>query len=479
MILMTFLGFLLLFFLIGVSSYFFSHKTTSDYLVAGKSVSPALVGLSAIATNNSGFMFIGMIGATYTMGLSSMWLMVGWIFGDFIAQKLAVKQIQRHAQADSVHSFGGLIVHWLVRESAGKTSLAQAFRLRQLIGILTLVFLVVYAAAQLKAGTKATQVLLGWSPETGIYLAAMIIFVYSLMGGLRASIWTDVAQSIVMLFGMASLAVFGILALMSSEQSVWQQLVNAAPHYMNWLPSDMTSTAAILFVIGWIFGGMGVIGQPQIVIRFMTLHPERTPGEMQAYYYAWFVTFYSLTVLVGLLSRLLIPVTAGFDAETALPTLATELMPKVFAGLILAALFAATMSTVDSLVLSCSAALTRDLTRKPTQSLYFTKFATFTILTVAVLIAISNNQTVFKMVLDAWGLLGSAFGPLIIWLSLDKRVTQNQAILMILSGITVFVLFSYFDWMSEVYPVAFGMLAGLVAAWLSSAALSLQKQASR
>ncbi len=113
MILYTFLFFLSLFFFIGVASYFFSRKTTEDYLVAGKSVHPALVGLSAVATNNSGFMFIGMIGATYFMGLSSIWLMVGWIFGDWLVQRQAVKAIQTQAQNDEVHSFGGLILHWM------------------------------------------------------------------------------------------------------------------------------------------------------------------------------------------------------------------------------------------------------------------------------------------------------------------------------------------------------------------------------
>lgn len=469
MILFTFLAFLLGFFLIGVSTYFFSKNTTEDYLVAGKSVHPSLVGLSAVATNNSGFMFIGMIGATYTMGLSSIWLMIGWIVGDIISQRTTVSAIQRHAQTDGVHSFGGLLLNWM-----GHHHTPQGRRLRQLIGLLTIVFLVVYAAAQLKAGTKATQVLLGWSPETGILLAAAIIFVYSLAGGIRASIWTDAAQSIVMITGMILMVVFGMSAI-GGLSDVIKQLHGVSANYMHWFPKDMTGLSAVLFVVGWIFGGMGVIGQPHIVIRFMTLHPERKPGEMQAYYYAWFIAFYGLTIMVGLLSRLLIPTTSGFDAETAMPSLALQLMPQVFVGLMLAALFAATMSTVDSLILSCSAALTRDLTQKPMNSLYLAKFATFTVLLTAVLIAISNNQTVFKMVLDAWGLLGSAFGPLIIWLALRQTMTQSWATVTILSGITTFVLFSYFDWMPSVYPVAFGMTVGLIVASFGKVSLTTVK----
>ncbi|MGE4499267.1 MAG: sodium/proline symporter [Hydrogenovibrio sp.] len=459
MILYTFLFFLSLFFFIGVASYFFSRKTTEDYLVAGKSVHPALVGLSAVATNNSGFMFIGMIGATYFMGLSSIWLMVGWIFGDWLVQRQAVKAIQTQAQNDEVHSFGGLILHWMKAPSA--------HRLRQLIGLLTILFLTIYAAAQLKAGTKATEALLDWPRETGILLAAAIIFVYSLVGGLRASIWTDVAQSVVMLGGMLLMVYFGVVSL-GSFGDINHLLHEVSSDYMFWFPSDLNVFSAILFIIGWVFGGMGVIGQPHVVIRFMTLHPDRTPREMQFYYYGWFTVFYGLTIIVGLLSRLLIPSTDNFDAEMALPLLADQLMPDMFAGLMLAALFAATMSTVDSLILSCSASLTRDLRNTPTNSLMLTKLATFTILVVAVSIALSNNQTVFSLVLDAWGLLGSAFGPLIIWLALKQRINQAWAILTILVGMLSFTLISYFGWLSFVYTITFGFLFGLGTALLGS-----------
>ncbi|MDX1353650.1 MAG: sodium/proline symporter, partial [Thiomicrorhabdus sp.] len=113
MVLTTFLLFLSLFFIIGVASLFASKGTTRDYLMASKSVSPGLVGLSAVATNNSGFMFIGMIGATYTMGLSSIWIMLGWIAGDWLAQSYTVTKIRAYAQPNSVSSYGGLITQWM------------------------------------------------------------------------------------------------------------------------------------------------------------------------------------------------------------------------------------------------------------------------------------------------------------------------------------------------------------------------------
>ncbi|MBF6058742.1 sodium/proline symporter [Thiomicrorhabdus heinhorstiae] len=456
MIYSSFLGFLGLFLLIGVASYLVREKTTSDYLLAGRKVHPALVGLSAVATNNSGFMFIGMIGATYTMGLSSIWLMIGWILGDYWVQRRALYGIQQSSHRNEVHSFGGLIADRLT---------GNPQKIRFMIGVLILLFLTVYAAAQLKAGTKATQTLLGWSEQIGIITAAAIIFIYSLLGGLRASIWTDAAQSTVMLLGMALLVVFGYSQI-GGITPLLQALNSVSDNYMSLFPPETAILGSILFIVGWFFGGMGVIGQPHIVIRFMTLDPSRRVSEMQSYYYFWFITFYALTICAGLISRVLIPSADAFDSETALPVLASQLMPELFVGLILAALFAATMSTVDSLVLSCSATLSRDLIPQWRHSLLLTKLSTFIVLLTATIIALSNQKTVFELVLDAWGLLASAFGSLIYWVArhYDDEVHLRQSAVFgaVFSGLLVFWLAGQTSSLAQLYPAAAGMLASFI-----------------
>ena len=146
MVLASFLLFMLLFLFIGVASVTYSRRTTEDYLIAGKSVSPMFVGLSAIATNNSGFMFIGMVGYTYTYGLSSIWLMFGWITGDLIASLVTVRRIQAVSRNNKIFSFGDLLSRWHGDDHR---------YLRLVVGLVTLFFLTVYAAAQFKAGSKA------------------------------------------------------------------------------------------------------------------------------------------------------------------------------------------------------------------------------------------------------------------------------------------------------------------------------------
>jgi Na+/proline symporter len=144
--------------------------------------------------------------------------------------------------------------------------------------------------------------------------------------------------------------------------------------------------------------------------------------------------------------------------------MAMQILPDAMAGLVLAALFAATLSTADSLILSCSASVTRDFVQHPGRfhSLWAAKLTTATVLTVAVIIALTGAESVFALVLDAWGLLGSAFAPLVIMHALDHRVPQALSVLMIAVGVAVFLLWQQLGYGGVIYSVAPGVIAGLL-----------------
>lgn len=447
---LSFIICLLAFLLIGIASAFQSRHTSEDYLIASKAVPPWLVGLSAVATNNSGFMFIGMIGVTYSIGLSSIWLMIGWVAGDLMISLLVLKPLRVTSEREEIHSFGGLLAHW----QGG-----DYLTLRRVSGLITVVFLTIYAAAQLKAGSKATEVLLEWQAWEGIVLSAAIVLVYSIAGGMRASIWTDAAQSMVMIVGMSLLCIVSVQALGGIDASLAQ--LHAINGYMNWFPGE-SGLENGLFVLGWLFGGMAVIGQPHIVIRFMSLDKADNLPRMRVYYYSWFTLFYGLTILVGLLSRVLPPDIDSFDPELALPLLSIEHLPAVLTGVVLAALFAATMSTADSLILACSASLSRDFLGRAGHSLTLTKIITFSVLLIALSIALSNQQSIFDLVLDAWGLLASAFAPLLILFALGQRISERLALSLIGVGVISFIGWNQAGLSGLIYSVAPGMLSGLL-----------------
>ncbi len=455
MVLVSFGFFLLVFVVIGVLSMRKRRQTTEDYLLASQSVKPWLVALSAFATANSGYMFVGLIGFAYMAGLQAIWLMVGLVTGDFLMSFFVHKRLRVQTEKQHALSFAGILSTWHGTDFK---------KLRVLGGLITLAFVGAYAAAQLNAGSKAMHVVFGWDYSMGAIVGSIIVLLYCFAGGIRASIWTDAAQSFVMIAAMSLMLFIGISELGGLSAFVGS-LNDVSPNYMNWFPENhplLGATAPIFFVVGWIFGGIAIIGQPHVMIRFMTLEKPSEMIKARGYYYSWYVTFYSMAIFTALAARLLVPETNGFDTELALPTLAGQLLPEVLVGLVLAGLFAATMSTADSQILACTAALTNDLLPKRFSGYLVTKLATVFVTAMALTIALSGNKSVFALVLIAWSALGSAFAPLLIVYALKQKVPEKLAIAMMLGGPIVMLLWRHFELKGIIYECAPGVLAGLL-----------------
>lgn len=452
---LSFIGFLLTFVVIGVASARYSRRSRKDYYLASLGVAPWLVGLSAVATNNSGYMFIGVMGYTYTTGLAAVWLMFGWITGDFLASLFVHKRLRLATAASGEASYAGVLSHW------------GGFRhknLQRLMAVISLVFLLAYASAQLVAGGKALQALFHWPAWGGAVMGAVMVMVYCMAGGIRASIWTDAAQSFVMITAMGLLLFVGTASLGGIHAAVIK--MQAVEGFLNLFPSDLVFpgvTGALLFVMGWLFAGLSVIGQPHIMVRFMTLQDPDSMLRVRFWYYGWYIVFYAMATGVGMLSRVYLSDPGSFDAELALPGMALELLPPVLVGLILAGIFAATMSTADSLILSCSAALTHDLLPHRIEKTWLLKSATALTTILALLWALTNGQSVFNLVIMAWSGLASAFAPLLLVLALGQRVEQRTAIIMICVGISTALLWRWLGWHTAVYEGLPGILAGLFA----------------
>lgn len=454
MMVYSFVGFLLLFTLIGLSSAWSSRGTKEDYYLASGSVRPWLVGLSAVATNNSGYMFIGVIGYTYATGLASIWLMIGWIAGDFLASLYVHKRLRRATGESGEVSYAGVLSNWYGQKHSS---------VQRLIGIISLLFLLTYASAQLVAGGKALHVLLAWPLWSGAVAGAVLVSLYCFAGGIRASIWTDAAQSIVMIFAMGVLLFVALMNLGGLSSAVEQ--MQSVEGFMDWLPKDLVFPGWIggaLFIVSWLFAGLSVIGQPHIMVRFMTLNNLASMRLAKVWYYLSFTLFYCMATGVGLLARIYLPDVGSFDAELALPVMAQQLLPSVLVGLMLAGIFAATMSTADSLVLSCSAAMTHDILPHKIEKTWLLKLATVMITGIALLLALMNNQSVFSMVIMAWSGLASAFAPLLIFLCFGKQPSQFFSIAAMLAGFTVALVWRLFGLHGMVYEGLPGILTGII-----------------
>ncbi|MGA7594870.1 MAG: sodium/proline symporter [Gallionella sp.] len=448
-----FVLFLGVFLLIGIASVFSSRNTKQDYYLASKSVAPMLVGLSAVATNNSGFMFIGVIGYTYVTGLASIWLMLGWIAGDFLSSTVIHSRLRMATQHTGESSFAGVLSRWNGGEGRA---------LQRVIGGVSLIFMLAYASAQLVAGGKALHVLLDWPSWSGAVMGAGLVMAYCFSGGIRASIWTDAAQSVVMMVAMGLLLFAAISHLGGASIAVAQ--MNEVPGFMDWFPKDLVVpglVGGIVFAVSWGFAGLSVIGQPHIMVRFMTLNDAGKMNRARFWYYLWFTIFYLMATTVGMLSRIYLADPGSFDAELALPTMAMQLLPPPLVGVILAGIFAATISTADSLILSCSSALTHDLLPHRIENTGILKAGTAGISMAALLWALLNKQSVFSLVIMAWSGLASAFAPLLIVLALGGKPGTRASIIAIFTGLATATLWRYAGWQNAVYEGMPGIAAGL------------------
>ncbi|NRB07556.1 MAG: sodium/proline symporter [Richelia sp.] len=447
----TFIFFLLLFTGVGIYSSTRKQTTTTDYLLASRNVNPWLTALSAMATGQSGLLFIGQVGFAYKIGISSLWLTIGWVIGDYLAWYFVFKrlrQISEETASDTVSSF-----------------LSQNTQGSRLVGItsavITIAFLGSYAAAQLVAGSKAINVVFGWNYHLGIIVGAAIVVIYCFSGGIRASIWTDAVQAIMMLVSLLILLVVAVISCGGTEE-LWQSLAALDPGLIDWNYSRQP-WGFLPFFIGWIVAGFGVVGQPHIMVRAMAIDSAEHINFARNLKTGLGLLNSISATGIGVAARVLMPnLSASGDPELALPYLSLELLPVVLVGLILAGLFSATISTADSQILSCSAALTQDLFPGVSQSYKFAKVGTLTVTAIILAIALAGSNNVFSLVTFSWSALASGLGPLLILTVWQCPVNIPVAITMMGVGIATALIWNLgFNLSSAVYEALPGMVAGI------------------
>ena len=440
----------LLFFLgVGIASARRRKNTSEDYLLASRSIGPRVVAISAVATNNSGFMFVGLIGATYVEGVSALAMMLGWVLGDYAAWVVGIpKMLRMRSEEAGSATIPAFLGHGL--EGGQKVV--------KIAGLIILAFLGTYAAAQLTAGSKALHAIFGWDLVVGAVLGALIVVAYCFSSGIRASIWTDVAQSVVMLVAMNLLLLVGISDA-GGPAALWASLAAIDPQLVNIVPKNVPFGFA-MFCLGWLAAGFGVVGQPHIMVRAMAIDSAENMASARRVYVVWNALFSISAVGVGLTARLLLPETAGFDAELAMPTLSLQVLHPVLVGVVLAGLFAATMSTADSQVLSCSAALTQDLLPRPGATHYYNKAGTIVVTAIVLTLALMGSS-VFALVVLAWAGLAASLGPLLVIRCLGRSITTATAIAMMLGGLLAVLGWKYgLGYGTGLYEALPGMLAG-------------------
>ena len=448
----SFLLFMCAFAGVGLASMWVKEDTTDDYLVAGRGMHPALAALSAVSTWNSGYMFIGFIGFTFTMGYSIIWIGFGSLIGQIIAWVWLYKFIQQSANERGVRSLSSL-----VSEVTGSPE-------AKLAALFSVLFLAVYAAAQLTSGGKALYVMLGWSEVVGILIGFILVVAYCYAGGIRASIWTDAAQSSVMIIG-SSLLCYVAMQEVGGFSGLHNGLAAENANLTSIVPADLNFGVS-MWIFAFFLGGLSVAGQPQVVSRVMTLGTDEDRKTAMLWFFAWQTPFLLIMVIIGLASRVVFS-GSDFDPELGLPMLAMETLGPFWVGLILASIFAATMSTADSQVLACTAAFTDDIMPEISQDHKKAKLVTLIIAAFATSISIfglyvPGGDSVFALVVLAVYGLGSIFVPILIIKWAGYEPDSQHTIAMMTSALVTVILWSISGYGSDIFPSVPGMGAAFI-----------------
>ncbi|MEM7283920.1 MAG: sodium/proline symporter, partial [Pseudomonadota bacterium] len=381
-------------------------KTDADFFLGGRNLGPWVAGLSYAASTSSAWVLLGFSGFVYAFGVSALWMIPG-IWGGYVAMWVWLGPRIREESKKHL---------WVTPTEFLSANIDQnTRRIVAIIASLMILFcFVFYIAAQFDAAAQAFVTNFGLSVTGSVILGATIILIYCLLGGFWAVSVTDTLQGIIMML-VALLIPFLALLEAGGYGTLFQNLqATASPEFSLWHGGR---SGFVLF--GFIFGimaiGLGTLGQPHLIARLMAVKGDKERRQGFAVAMAWAVLVYIGMSTLALSARSL-SLEPG-NGEQLFYLMANQLLPPILAGIVIAAILSAVMSTVDSLLLAASAAVSHDLglsKRIPGKELTISRMVMTAIAIFAVVLTLTLPDTIFNRVLFAWSALGAAFGPLII-----------------------------------------------------------------
>ena len=448
------LGFILYLMLILGVGFYTAHLTKSmkDFALGGQRLGPWVIAFSERASGESAWLILGLPGAALVAGLLELWTVVGCISGIifswfFIAQRLR----------EATEEYNALTLPELF---------AKRFRdergiLRILASLIITFFFTFYVAAQFSGAGKVLNVTFGVTHMQGMLIGAVIIVFYTLMGGFLAVAWTDLVQGIIMIGTLVILPVVAFIEIQALSAVEFQFEGST-------LFARQTGMAALAAAIGGLSWGLGYMGQPHLLTRFMAIDKASNIKISRRIAISWAVPAFFGSMFIGLTGYFLLQaggmsydgqvltgVASLSDPEKLMPIMAQNLLHPWIAGIFISGAIAAMMSTADSQLLVSTTVLTEDLIGNFFQKLKnrFDLLAIGRVLTIligllAFYLAWQSTDLVFEMVSYAWGGLGASFGPALLLTLWWKRVSTSGVIAGMISGTLFTVVDLFGDWVS-------------------------------
>jgi sodium/proline symporter len=449
--------------MLGIGWYAFRKTSTlNDYMLGGRGLGPAVTALSAGAADMSGWLLMGLPGAVYAAGLVEAWIAIGLTIGAYLNWLIVAPRLRVYTQVsqDSI-----TIPSFLDNRLRDNTKL-----LRIASGLIILVFFTFYVSSGMVSGGKFFESSFGYDYHTGLLIVSAVVVAYTLFGGFLAVSYTDSLQGLIMFLALILVPIFGVFVTGGLGETI-ESIKAVNPDNLKLLGATATA-AGIISSVAW---GLGYFGQPHIIVRFMAISSVKETKQARRIGIGWMILslFGAIgTALVGIAYFQQNATTVGelTDPETVFIVMGQILFHPFIAGIMLAAILAAVMSTISSQLIVTSSALVEDIykailnkTADDKHYVFVGRLAVLLVAIIAAFLAWNPDSSILDLVGFAWAGFGASFGPIIL-LSLFWRKLTNYGALagMIVGAIVVFVWDKTLgDTLYEIVP---GFLACLIVA---------------
>lgn len=414
----------------------YAYKKTSnlsDYMLGGRGLGPAVTALSAGAADMSGWLLMGLPGAIYASGLVEAWIAIGLTAGAYLNWLFVAPRLRVYTQVtkDSI-----TIPSYLDNRLRDTTKL-----LRIASGIIILVFFTFYVSSGMVSGGKFFESSFGYDYHTGLLVVSAVVVAYTLFGGFLAVSYTDFLQGLIMVIALIAVPAFGIFLTGGIGDTI-DSIKAVNSEHLSLLPATATA-AGIISSVAW---GLGYFGQPHIIVRFMAISSVKETKSARRIGIGWMIFSLGgaiLTALVGVAYFQQQGLTLN-DKETVFIVLGQIIFHPFIAGIILAAILAAVMSTISSQLIVTSSALIEDiykaLFKKDATDAHYVLAGRIAVLAVAIFAAViawNPESSILDLVGFAWAGFGAAFGPVILLSLYWRKLTNIGALAGMVSGAVV------------------------------------------
>jgi len=391
--------------LVLISIGLWARKRTSnqdDFYLGGRGLGPFVAALSASASSSSAWSLLGVSGAAYVWGLSAVWLLPGVLVGYVVSWTWVAPRLMEISQKTGAITLPELLfADFNVKE---KTILLR------LTTVIITCSLIVYVAAQFQGAGTAFSSVLGISQELSIIIGALVILIYTYIGGFWAVSLTDSIQAILMLIVALLLPLFLLIFIGGFDDLIFS-VKAIGTDAEGRLTGVYTGFMGLGFIIGTISIGFGYPGQPFVVNRFMAARDVTAIKRGRIIAIGWATVIFGGMILLGLCAKVMYSTVS--DPESVLFFVSQRLFGPVFAGVITAAVLSAIMSTADSQLLAVASSVDRDWKGGKGTNINSARIAILGVVIFAVILSLFAPETIFVRVVFAWTALGAAFVPMV------------------------------------------------------------------